>query len=217
MPAVLLILPLGALRSWRRRWRDLAALGLWAAAFIWFYAYYDVSRDVWWCLRFILPAFPPIILAGLLGLEDLCGTLPARFISSGRVVAAAVLGLWILGATHHWTKKLNAVGGPSFDGAYEDVCAWSAANLPRNTVVACMAPSGSFYYYTSLPILRWDQIEPSHFRTYGSALLQAGRPLYAVLFAFEQESALKEHMPGRWEKITTVHDVGIWKLTSVTP
>ena len=133
------------------------------------------------------------------------------------VVAAAVLVFWTVAASHYWTRKLNAVGGQSFDGAYEEVCAWSAANLPPNSVVACMAPSGSFYYYTSLPILRWDQIQPSHFRTYGSALLEAGRPLYAVLFAFEQESALKERMPGRWEKIVTIHEVGIWRLTSVTP
>ena len=217
LPAALLILPLGALPQWRRRWRDFAALGLWAIAFIGFYAYYDVSKETWWCLRFILPAFPPIILAGLLGLEELCGALPARFVARGRVVAATVLVFWTVSASHYWTKQLNAVSGPSFDGAYADVCAWSNANLPSNSVVACMAASGSFYYYTSLPILRWDQIEPSHFRTYGSALLQAGRPLYAMLFAFEQESALTEHMPGRWEKITTVHDVGIWKLTSVTP
>ena len=217
LPAVLLILPLGALRQWRRRWRDLAALGLWAAAFIGFYAYYDVSQEVWWCLRFILPAFPPLILAGLLGLEDLCSALPDRFAARGRTVAAAVLALWVVAGSAYWTKSLAAVDGQSGEHAYAEVCDWSAANLPSNSVVACMATSGTFYFYTNFPILRWDQIELAQYRTYSTALLQARRPLYAVLFPFEQEPALKERMPGRWEKIVTIHDVGIWKLPSAPP
>jgi len=217
LPTVLFLLPLGALRQWRRRWRDLAALGLWGGAVIGFYAYYDVSKEVWWCLRFILPAFPPIILAGLLGLEELCGALPARFISPGRAVAASILVLWTVAGSVYWNKELHVVGSQLTERAYAEVCAWSTANLPPNSVVACMAASGSFYYYTNLPILRWDQIELRHFRDYGAALLKAGRPLYAVLNTGAQESALKVRMPGRWEKVASIYDFGIWKLTSVTP
>ena len=45
------------------RRRELAVLGLWAALLIGFYAFYFHSGESWWYLRFILPAFPALLLA----------------------------------------------------------------------------------------------------------------------------------------------------------
>ena len=61
----LVVAALGAPLVRPARQRDLAVLGLWALLLIGFYACYYHSGETWWYLRFILPAFPVLILAAL--------------------------------------------------------------------------------------------------------------------------------------------------------
>jgi hypothetical protein len=55
LPAVVLILPFAALTRGGTRRREWLALTLAFAAITGCYAFYEVSHEVWWCLRFILP------------------------------------------------------------------------------------------------------------------------------------------------------------------
>jgi hypothetical protein len=69
--------------------------------------------------------------------------------------------------------------------------------------------SGAFYYFTHFTLLRYEEMEPSVASRVGSLLQSEGRPLYAVLFPFE-EGKLK-NLPGSWTHVVSVDDVSIWQ------
>ena len=80
----LLSLPVAALAvcglPWliRRTLRIALLLTGWLAAFVGLYSCYYCAGETWWYLRFLLPAFPAVILAGLLVLQLASGRLPGR-------------------------------------------------------------------------------------------------------------------------------------------
>ncbi len=215
LPAGVVILPLAALLRWRGQTRTLLALALWAAAFLLFYAFYSVSHETWWCLRFILPAVPALILSALLGLDAICARASSAALTARwRHAAAAGWLLWALGTALYWNPRLDVLHLGRYETVYLDATRWANAHLPKNALVACMFASGSVYYYTDFPILRWDLIPPEDFRLYAGKLRHSGRPLYALLFPGEQDSALQEHMPDKWEKVGEVSGIGFWKLSA---
>ena len=78
-----------------------------------------------------------------------------------------------------------------------------------------MQCSGSQFFYTDLPILHWDRVEPQRFEEISRALTASGWSLYAVLFPFEvkQDGGAFDHMPGHWVEIESVRHVRIFALT----
>lgn len=211
LPAGLLLLPLAALPLWRERGRLLLALAAWWIAFIVFYSFYGVTHEVWWSLRFILPALPALIFAALLGLEMLCrraGTAAPRW----RLIGAGVLMVWSAAVFQFWVPRLGLIGFSRYELAYREACMWARDHLPPNAVIATMPASGALYYYTGFPIMRWDSVKPEDFKRYAAALRAAQRPVYAMLFAGEAR-ALEEQMPDKWEKVEVVAGITFWKLS----
>ncbi len=206
LPAVLLALPLALVRRTRGRMRELTALALWFFIPVLVYACYDISHQVWWCLRFILPAVPALIFAALLGLDVLLEKRPRAL-----AAAAAVLGLWATAASWYWTVHLNTLLVPTYERAYIEVGTWARTNLPANSVVVCLHDSGAIYYYTPLAVLRWDHVAPTRFMSYAADLTHAGRPIYAIIFPFEEEEAFAAHLPGKWEKFSTAANRNVWR------
>jgi hypothetical protein len=214
LPAVVLVLPLAALRDWRDRRRNLAALAVWFGTFAVFYALYDVSHESWWCLRFLLPAVPALILGAMLGVDALARSGVGRRWRHGGAIAGGGLALWAVADSVFWTRDLHVFLTKRYELDYADSCRWARDHLPPNAIVACMAASGAIYYYTGLPVLRWDQISAEDFARYAPAAAAAGRPIYALLFAVEREEALQRRMPGRWEKLADFRGAAIWRLTA---
>ena len=214
LPGVLLLLPVAALREGRARWRELVPLVLWFAPFVGFYAGYDVSHESWWCLRFLLPAVPALILGGLLGVAALGETGVGRRWRHAVTIAAAALVLWAAAASVYWTRHLNVFLTKGYEQAYAESCLWARDHLPPNAVIACMAASGAVFYYTDRPVLRWDQLKAEEFAEYAQAVVRSGRPVYALLFPVERDEALQQRMPGRWEKLAEIRGAGIWKWSA---
>ncbi len=78
----------------------------------------------------------------------------------------------------------------------------------------CCHHSGSIYFYTDFPILRWDTLYPPQFAHYVARAQRAGVQLRAVLFSDEEQRALRERCPGEWMRIATVDRVSLWQLAS---
>ena len=68
-------------------------LGLWAGLLTGLYAFYFHSGETWWYLRFILPAFPVLILAALVVLQRLGSLLPTPFWTRTMFVAVLAFGV----------------------------------------------------------------------------------------------------------------------------
>jgi hypothetical protein len=203
LPTVLLALPLLAL--WRLRSRATLGLGLWFGTISGVYLFYEVSRETWWCLRFILPAVPALIILGLLAVQ--------RLGSKFRSAAALALAVWAIGASAYWTPRLHLLLMKDYEGVYPAACRAARDLLPPNALVASFVASGALYYYTDFAVLRWEQLDAVAFARYASLAAASGRPICAVLFDNFEEAALKERMPGKWKRVGSVKNVTLWRLT----
>lgn len=211
-PAVLLL----PFLPWKTQWRVLAAFVLWCVSFALFYAYYDITKLAWWYLRFLLPAFPTIIVLGMAGIEGLVGRVNSVSARNRDLVAAVLVLAVSLWTSVHWCKLRHVMLMKPYQQPYLIACDWAQKNMPKDAIVACMQTSSAFYFYTDLPILRWDQVQPEDRLLLEGRFREAKRPVYAVLFPFEQDDALKQRLPWAWEKVTELKDCAVWKL-KLTP
>jgi hypothetical protein len=211
LPAAVPVLPFAALARVGSQARELAALALGFTAIAGLYVFYEVSHEVWWCLRFILPAVPALLVAAVWGIEVLARR--AAEIRARRIRAAAALALacWAIGLSWYWTPRLSVLWMKSYEEAYEAGSLAARDRLPQNAVVLSFAFSGSLFFYTSFPVMRWDQIDPPGFGRYAELAGKNGRPVCAVLFESEENEAFRK-CPGPWSKLATIGNVGLWQL-----
>jgi hypothetical protein len=212
LPPVVLLLPLAAFARRDTRRPELVALTLMIASNLGLYLFYDVSHDVWWCLRFILPAVAALILAALLGTEAFARGPGARWPSAFRPAAALVLAAWALTLSWYWIRHLHVLHVPGYERFYVEMGQVARERIPDNAVVVCSAYSGALYYHTELPTLMYEKLEPGEFGNYVTLAHQWDRPFYAVIFNIEEEEALRTRCPGSWTRITAVDNIGLWRL-----
>jgi hypothetical protein len=215
LPAIALLLPFAALARRETRTRELVALGLIFAAIVGCYAFYEVSHEVWWCLRFILPAVPALIVAALLGVEALARGPGGRWPRIFRPAAAGLLAAWAIGASWYWSPRLAVFAMKRYEQAYADGARAARERFPAGTVVLSSAFSGALYYYTDFAVLRSDQVEAPVFARYAGLAQGAGRAVGALLFDVEEAEAFRR-CPGAWQRIATVNNVGLWRLDPPT-
>jgi hypothetical protein len=198
----------------KRLWSRLSGLlAAWALIYPVLYLFYSHAHDDWWYLRFLLPAFPPIIVASLL----VARRLVARFNLTARAwwLAPAALAVLIHGAA--WSRHLHALTIGRTEGIYAETAAWMQAHLPANATVAAMETTGALFYYTDFTLVRWDMITPEDFRRIARACAAADRPVYAALYPYEIDEwhAFRDHLPGPWTQVGAVRQVTIWRLESL--
>jgi hypothetical protein len=144
-----LVLPV---RSWwqTKDNRSLLLLGPFALAIVALYAAYE-PFDAWWFLRFLLPAFPPLMVGA--------GILAIRIAGDRAWRAAAVslaVGLFVLHIAHH---DVVLTGDPkTLEGRYFNVAKFVEAKTPPNALFISMQHSGSLRYYTHRLTLRYDYL-----------------------------------------------------------
>jgi hypothetical protein len=212
-PLVVLSVGLPALR----RHASFAWLAAWVAVYPAFYLFYSYTHNDWWGLRFVLPAFPPLAVASLLVGERLCTRLRIRPRAGWLAPAAAAVLLH--GAL--WAHHLHAFSVGRSEKVYPETAAWLQDHLPSDAVVTAMQASGSLFYYTKFPVIRWDAISPGDFQRITAACMRAGLPVYAALFPFESKDArweaIARRLPGRWTQVGAVRQVSIWRYLPPAP
>jgi hypothetical protein len=201
-PAVLALL--------RQRPRLAATLAAWALAYLAFFSPYRWTHEQWWFLRFLLPAAPALIVAGLMVLN--------RWLERARRgrpqylsrLAPVLLLAAAVGVELSQTQPLRetwAIGHG--ERKYGRISKWLNANVPANSAIVVSQASGALYYFTDFTLLRYEQIDPAVAQRVRASVEARGRPLYAVLFPFEGDALRK--LPGSWVHVASVDDVGIWR------
>jgi hypothetical protein len=213
LPAVLLVLPLAAI--WRRdtRTRELLALALWFSAIVGLYLFCAFSHESWTCLRYILPAMPALILAGMLGVEAIARSVRSHWAVRVRTIAAFVIAVWAAGVSWKWSPANGVFHVKIYEDAYTSATTAARTLFPKNTLVLCCQTSGAVYYYTGFPILRWDALNPAEFAVHVAKAQRAGVTICALLFTGEEQRALREMCPGKWTRLATVDSMSLWRLT----
>ncbi|MCX6948527.1 MAG: glycosyltransferase family 39 protein [Opitutae bacterium] len=187
------------------RLRGYKMLAIWFVTLVGFYGFYYCAGETWWYLRFILPAFPALILAALSALAATEKKL--RLTPKTTAVAAAALlaisAAWQIRAI----QRLDVMTLEQRERSYPDSARWAQTHLPANAAVFCMQTSGALFYYSNFLVIRWDQ-DPSD--SLLNSLAAQKRPIYAALLPFESAAALK-NIGGRWIKLSTVGQVTFWE------
>ena len=214
LPGLVLVLPLAGgflLRDAKQRWR-MVGLGMWVAALGGFYATYPVTHEVWWCLRFVLPAFPAWVLAAVLAWQAIAerwgGVRAPRWCSFG----AAVLAVWAGVLAWLWLPQLHLSAIGPAERVYREAGRWVAGNLPSDAVVSSFATSGALYYYTPVATLRFDDLRPDSGPDLLRRLHVAGRPVFALVFEAERPQAEERLRGARWEPVRTFGGLRLWRL-----
>jgi hypothetical protein len=195
----------------------------WSAAFGGFYAVYFHTHETWWYLRFLLPAFPPFIVGSLWVGYEAAVRLARAF--EGRVgwhighwpqsvAAALVVAVFVLAHNDHWTRHFSVLDSGRGQQVYVKAADWAELHLPADAVVLAMQTSGTLFYYTDFPVVRWDHVKGEDWRRLRAAAAHGGLAIYAMLFPFEIDdlAALRMHVPGDWVKVGTIEHVTVWRL-----
>jgi len=190
------------------RQRGFALLVAWAFTLIGLYAFYYHSGETWWYLRFILPAFPVLIIAALTVLDAFWRANRSRLKPTPLIVA--MLLLLAVGWQLKQLRGLDVLHTKESERTYRDAAVWAEENLPADSAVFCMQVSGALFSYTDFLLFRWDQIAPEKYGPLINAIHGQHRPIYAVLFPFETISA-HERIGGQWTKLATVGQATFWQ------
>lgn len=110
----------------------------------------------WWYVRFLLPAFPALLVLMSTGLLALARRLPRPW---GRVAVTAVAFMLLASTTRF--NQAHGMFGPLRDAErrYATVGTYVHDALPTNAVVFSMQESGSVRYYGGRMTIRWDLID----------------------------------------------------------
>ncbi|MBX3736423.1 MAG: hypothetical protein KF715_07040 [Candidatus Didemnitutus sp.] len=193
----------------RRFGRTLAAHALWVLLIAGFYSFYYFTHREWWYLRFLLPAFPSLILLALAGGEAIAAHITHRAVRASLWLATALLVL--VPAPRYWSE-LDIAGIGAAGGNFTELCATVAATVPPNGVVLCLEGSGALYFSTHYCIVRWDTMDDAWPRLRDGARL-ANRPIFAALLSFEDKDRFQRLAPGNWQPVAHRGLTTIWQLT----
>jgi len=205
-PLIVLALGFPFVAANMRYWARVGVI-IWFATFASFYATYYYTHETWWYLRFLLPAFPALIVGMLAVLASFAERSPSLKFAGYFLVICFLLRWNVV-----WTRKLYALESGSGEKVYAESCEFIKKSLPANAVILCMQESGAILYYTDHTIVRWDCIGETDFQEIVSACSKTGQQIYMVLFPFEEGAALKKFSGAKWISSGKVRFVDIWHL-----
>ena len=180
LTALLPIVPILARRMDRRALAACAAMC--AVAFACYVSYSQF--EVWWYLRFLLPAGGALAVLMAAGLAGITRALPQPF---GAI--AAGVALWLMTVTTVFFAAEQGVFGRMKAGErrYIDIGEFVEQSLPPNAAIFSMQHSGSLRFYSGRLTLRYDWVKKEWARDVVPALERAGYHPYLVIDDWEAD------------------------------
>ncbi|MFZ9682875.1 MAG: hypothetical protein ACO3DQ_06700 [Cephaloticoccus sp.] len=169
------VLALGAPYGFRLGRRAAQALSAWCLCLVGFYAFYFHSGETWWYLRFILPAFPALLLLALMTGQRLSDRIEIAWLRAALPAALLAIAIPVLMASN---RQLGVLGIRSVESNYHRGIAWLEQNVPADAVMAAMQMSGTLHFYTPHALIRYDLTPPESF---ARALAAARAPRFFPL------------------------------------
>jgi hypothetical protein len=195
-------------------WRNRAMLVSWFGAFFLVYSCYDFS-GAWWWTRFLLPAYPAMILGALLVARDIVG-LFGKWISEDHrarlrwIILAILLGVTLSHEDRN-IKRFDLFNFGANEIAHKTSCHWADQAIPSHSLLAAGQMSGALDFYTQRPIVRYDWLDPVKWATVKKHAAERGYQWYALLMDFEIEGA-QDQMGGRWTKLGVIGPISLWRI-----
>jgi hypothetical protein len=157
-----------------------AAIVVFTALLLVSYFFYLVF-EAWWYLRFLLPAFPLMLILASGGLAS-----RLRRIHAGAEVVMLLVAIPLIA----WMAQVGASRGifslRDFEQRYVRVAGDIADMIPDSAVVISMQHSGSLRYYADRLTLRYDYLPPRGLDRAVEALVDRGMHPYLLLERWEE-------------------------------
>jgi len=207
---------LGVVTSRETSWRDRLLLVVWFASFFAVFCSYR-HYDMWWYLRFMMPAFPALIVGALLFARRLFGTVAVRVYLTWRGLASpnllpALLLLFVLGSEVAEGKRQSILGIGTADLSYARACRYAEQRLPPRAIVLSFLMSGALEHYTDLLYLRFDTMEDrSTARELLRLTMRRGSRWYALVHPAEIDVFRRRDL-GQWRQIGDIDGVLLLEL-----
>jgi hypothetical protein len=166
--------------------------------------------EVWWYLRFLMPAFGAFAVLVAAGLVALARAVPQPF---GRIAAAVILYLMVA------TTMTFAAGKGVFGGLranerrYVDVAQFAADGLPADAAFLAVQHGGSLRFYSGRRTLRFDWVRREWAPGVAAAIERAGYHPYLVVDDFEipqvrAQFGFAADAPLPWPIVARMRDLG---------
>jgi len=177
-----------------------------------FYSFYNFTHLTWWYLRFVLPAFPCLVVLAVAAGKDLLARDVFRAGLWRPALVVVLLGLFAGNIAWQFSRLpiLYSRRGNEF---YRDSTLWIEEHAPKDAVVLAFQASGAVIYYTSHPLIRAEAGTPSEPETIAVVrqLIALGRPAYALVVPFDTIPPFAS-LPGHWESVANIKTAAIWRL-----
>lgn len=165
-------------RDRRDTTRFLAAFG----AGVWLCYLFYIPFEEWSYLRFVLSAFPPLLLLAIAGWDLAARRLRPLYRNVVMVgVAGGVIGYQVSLVQDSYLLRYG-----EGESAYISVARHVAETLPENAVVLSMMHSGSLRFYAGRLTLRYDLLDPAWWPRALDVLTAKGYRPYVLLTDFEE-------------------------------
>ena len=147
--------------------------------------------EAWWFLRFLLPAYPPLlVLTGAALVAITTRVLPGLRVTVVTLVLAAVA--W------HCVQYARVANAFNVGGAwkFEEAGLYVASHVPERAAILASQHSGSVRHYARRPTLFFDRIPGDKLDWVVSELQRLGYGSYLLLEDWEEES-FRRRFPGQ--------------------
>jgi Dolichyl-phosphate-mannose-protein mannosyltransferase len=207
-PFVLPPVPAARLDQTSPRTMAVVWLGFIATVFL-SYLFY-LPFDDWWYLRFLLPAYPPILVLSSVALVRLLTPFTRIAPDAKGFAAAAVVAL----VARHGVDYAVDRGAPDLwkaEQRYLAVGEYVASALPERAALVSMQHSGAARYYSGRITVRYDLMRPTDLDLVVEELRRLGYYPYLVLDDWE-EAKFRDRFQGHsalagldWTPVAQLH------------
>lgn len=166
--------------------------------------------EVWWYLRFLMPAFGAFAVLIAAGVVAIARTVPQPY---GRIAAAAALWLTVT-TTVSFAAARGVFGGlRAVERRYVDVGEFAGDRLPSNTILFAVQHSGSLRFYSGHLTLRFDWVQKEWAAGVSDGIERLGYHPYLIADDFEisqvrSQFGLAEEAPLPWPIVARMRDLG---------
>jgi hypothetical protein len=182
VPFLFLLTPILVWRRPERRhplpWLLLGFIGATFAAYVFYEPF-----DAWWFLRFLLPAFGPMLVLAF----AVVWWSATRWRGWIRALAAVGLTAFVVHQGISRSREFGIMFLREGEQKYADGARFVSRELPLNAVVLSMQHSGSIRLYSGRPILRYDVLAPEWLDGALDHLRRAGYAPYLLMEDWEVE------------------------------
>ena len=154
-------------------------LGVVAAVFACYIPY--VVFNAWWYLRFLLPAYPPLLVLTAAAVVGILSRVSARWRGFGLAAVAMLSILFVREAVDRQVFELR-----DLERRFRSTGEYVAAHLPPNAAVVTANESGSVRFYSRRLTVTWRELPPRELDRALDFLRTHGYRPYLLLEMWEQ-------------------------------